>query len=430
MTTSQSRRLPRPKRASRSGRKQAGLSRPGRKQARPGRKQTRPRGQTQRRERRKQELDRLPAAVPRIALHDYRAFLCLLLPLVMALLWLLADLGVLGAIRGRRMSGFPFALVALPAVTLWPALAWRVSRLRRLFAEGGLTRGTVTTVQRWKDRVRLTLSYRLDGEDRVATHTVMRSPRSRAVRVGDDVIVAFDPRRPGHAFVRDLFTADKTPSERAQVKLIGAAICLLLLAAPARALASVKPAPDRSPTASVKYLLSGRGWRRVPAERLPESAAGRAALKRLLLNEVFGENETRRTRATEVLLALDAEPQLVERLHLALLSGEKTQVSRALKVLQSTQVKPSVEVLDALVVLLGEKEWEREVLRPLRKLGRRAAPRAKEITQTALASPFLRRRIVQIVTAMGPEGLERTRETLRQEGDALSPYVRRTLLRD
>lgn len=87
------------------------------------------------------------------------------------------------------------------------ALAWRIARIRRLFAQGRTATGVVVRIRFVRDRARLDFAFDADGR-RVETWSPVHKTRDTIkLDAGQELEILYDPRAPRRAVPRDLFAA-------------------------------------------------------------------------------------------------------------------------------------------------------------------------------------------------------------------------------
>jgi hypothetical protein len=99
----------------------------------------------------------------------------------------------------------------LPVVALLAALvlALRVRAIRRAFA-GMRSPGSVTRVRPFKDRAWVSYRYVAASAERDLSRLVHLNARTRALKEGDTVTIAFDPARPAYGWIVQAFVGDST----------------------------------------------------------------------------------------------------------------------------------------------------------------------------------------------------------------------------
>lgn len=102
---------------------------------------------------------------------------------------------------GSAPLGFTFGLAGCAVL----ALGWRVARVERLLGSGGSADGVVEAVRFGGDRGRLEYTYRVGDRVLSGWCAVRKSRQVQALRVGQQITVAFDLRRPERSIVADLF---------------------------------------------------------------------------------------------------------------------------------------------------------------------------------------------------------------------------------
>ena len=148
----------------------------------------------------------------RIVQIDYIACLAVLFPLAV---WVLSVVlyytGGLPGVRGHdpvsAEEGLPFFLyMGLIATAIGiPVLLWRVRTLLNLFARGQEVAGRLISVGFFRDRGRIEYAYDYQGQLFQGGNVVMRTARTTALSVGEQVVLLVDPIHPHRAVIRDLY---------------------------------------------------------------------------------------------------------------------------------------------------------------------------------------------------------------------------------
>lgn len=106
----------------------------------------------------------------------------------------------------KQKGGFDVLLVfgglSLAAVVL---LLWRISIFTAVFNDGLDTPATISQVNFFRDRGRISYVYTFQGQKYRSGNAVMKTKLTRNYQVGDEVMVLVDRSKPKRAFVRDLY---------------------------------------------------------------------------------------------------------------------------------------------------------------------------------------------------------------------------------
>lgn len=140
-------------------------------------------------------------SLKKVLLNDYGAFLAWITPIVSIAMYL-----VLEVTGEKQKGGFDVLLVfgglSLAAVVL---LLWRISIFTAVFNDGLDTPATISQVNFFRDRGRISYVYTFQGQKYRSGNAVMKTKLTRNYQVGDEVMVLVDRSKPKRAFVRDLY---------------------------------------------------------------------------------------------------------------------------------------------------------------------------------------------------------------------------------
>lgn len=107
--------------------------------------------------------------------------------------------------KGEQQVAY-FVQAAIAATLVCVALAaWRIGRVRALFASGVDVAGQITCLWIVRDRGRLEFRYRVGEAEFESWTPVHKTARVLAFSEGQAVRVLLDPANPRHAIVRDLY---------------------------------------------------------------------------------------------------------------------------------------------------------------------------------------------------------------------------------
>jgi hypothetical protein len=151
----------------------------------------------------------------KIILNDYAAFLLTIAgPIAIAIAAFTATFGFIPSIRNRGGGEVdPSFIVGMCVVTAFIAvlvfflLVRRISRIKRILADGVRTKAKVLEVGFFKDRGRIEFEYRHNGQEHRTGVAVMKNNQTTAVSPGDEIEVALDPENAGKAYVVQLYCA-------------------------------------------------------------------------------------------------------------------------------------------------------------------------------------------------------------------------------
>jgi len=148
---------------------------------------------------------RLPSIIQIISI-DYLAITMAVVPIA---LWAL--LGVVyimpAALDGKPVDLSSFLILLLLALTAfcWLALAWRVSKIRAVFAAGIHVKGIITGIWFFRNRGQMCFSYNYQGSIHDARMTLVKNQRSLALKEGAMLELLVDPDNAERTFLQDLF---------------------------------------------------------------------------------------------------------------------------------------------------------------------------------------------------------------------------------
>lgn len=83
---------------------------------------------------------------------------------------------------------------------------WRVNTYRTLFADNQAAQANITDVSFWRDRGRASFTFTYNGQKYATGSPLMKTGRTKALRVGETVTVLVDRNNPKSAIIRKLFT--------------------------------------------------------------------------------------------------------------------------------------------------------------------------------------------------------------------------------
>jgi hypothetical protein len=104
-------------------------------------------------------------------------------------------------------SDFAFSSITALAVTIisLSVLIWRVRTLYSVFADGFEVPAIIHSVSFFRGRGRVEYVYTYQGQKYLSGNAVQKTRWAEALKVGDQVIVVVDRKKPKRAFIRDLY---------------------------------------------------------------------------------------------------------------------------------------------------------------------------------------------------------------------------------
>jgi hypothetical protein len=98
-------------------------------------------------------------------------------------------------------------IAVVVTVVLFYLLSRRISRIKRILADGSRTKARVLQIGFVKDRGRIEFEYTHNGRQYRTGVAVMKNKQTTAISQGDEIEVAVDPDDPRNAFVLQLYCA-------------------------------------------------------------------------------------------------------------------------------------------------------------------------------------------------------------------------------
>jgi hypothetical protein len=146
----------------------------------------------------------------RIVSSDFVVMLSIVGPVVAWALYVAASLGWVFRPRyshTRLSGGDPLFLgIAVAAtVVLVPLALYRMSSIRKVFAQGIRTTGTITSVEFFKDRGRAEYRFKLGSRQIQTGAPLHKTAQTSQLSVGQEVELAVDAQNPKRAFIVDLY---------------------------------------------------------------------------------------------------------------------------------------------------------------------------------------------------------------------------------
>ena len=107
---------------------------------------------------------------------------------------------------GTGMTMPLIVIGVLATVICAVVFAWRVSVFRNLFSDNQIAQAEITDVSFWRDRGRANFVFTYNGQKYATGSPLMKTGRTKALRVGETVTVLVDRNNPKRAIIRKLFT--------------------------------------------------------------------------------------------------------------------------------------------------------------------------------------------------------------------------------
>ena len=154
-------------------------------------------------------------SISKIILNDYAAFLLTIGgPIALALSAFTAAFGFLPSVRKRGgqevdpqfIIGISVAATILTAF-LFYLLSRRVSRIKKVLANGPRATAKVTEIGFFKDRGRVEYEYIHNAQTHKTGTAIMKNKQTTAIDSGDEIEVAIDPGNPNWALIVQLYVA-------------------------------------------------------------------------------------------------------------------------------------------------------------------------------------------------------------------------------
>lgn len=108
-------------------------------------------------------------------------------------------------LKGIEREGYLLLIPGFATPLLLLVLAWRVQRIKALFAKGIEVRGNITSIYLVKDRGRLAFAYVYEQNRFQSWLPVHKTKRVLGFQVGQSVVVLVDAANPNLAIVKELF---------------------------------------------------------------------------------------------------------------------------------------------------------------------------------------------------------------------------------
>ena len=148
---------------------------------------------------------RLPSIL-QIIRSDYMAITLVRVPPALWVLWAVVYL-LPAWLNAQPVDLNGFLILILVSVTLycWLALAWRVNKIRSVFAASVHVKGIITKVWFFRNRGQMSFSYTYLGARHDAKMTLVKSERTVALTNGAQLDLLLDPDDPQRTFLQNLF---------------------------------------------------------------------------------------------------------------------------------------------------------------------------------------------------------------------------------
>jgi hypothetical protein len=132
---------------------------------------------------------------------DYVAFISALTPLILCGIYLVVPLVSKESWKDNTILLIYGAMVVLSL----GLFIWRIQVFRSVFNDGIETLATLISIYYYRGRGRLQYTYSYLGQEYTARNIVNRIAATRALTLGQQVVVLVDPSNPKRALIRDLY---------------------------------------------------------------------------------------------------------------------------------------------------------------------------------------------------------------------------------
>lgn len=145
-------------------------------------------------------MNRQPSLI-KVLTIDFLALLGWLLPVV---LW---GFYIFILLTGEQIAdNFTLAILfGVATVASLGVLFWRILLFNNIFNDGIEEPATICNILFFRDRGRVDYVYIHQGNRYVSSNAIHKVPQTRALRIGDQVVVMVDRNNPQRAFIRDLY---------------------------------------------------------------------------------------------------------------------------------------------------------------------------------------------------------------------------------
>jgi hypothetical protein len=145
-------------------------------------------------------MNKQPSLI-KILTIDYAAFLGWLVPVAMWGLYI--GLVIFENVESDDFT-LPMIFAAITIVAL-VVLVWRIQVFNTVFNDGIEATATISNVSFFRDRGRVDYVYTHQGQKYAGGNAILKVKQTRALQVGEQVIVVIDRNNPRRAFIRDLY---------------------------------------------------------------------------------------------------------------------------------------------------------------------------------------------------------------------------------
>jgi hypothetical protein len=145
-------------------------------------------------------MNKQPSLI-KILTIDYAAFLGWLVPVAMWGLYI--GLVIFENVESDDFT-LPMIFAAITIVAL-VVLVWRIQVFNTVFNDGIEATATISNVSFFRDRGRVDYVYTHQGQKYAGGNAILKVRQTRALQVGEQVIVVIDRNNPRRAFIRDLY---------------------------------------------------------------------------------------------------------------------------------------------------------------------------------------------------------------------------------
>jgi hypothetical protein len=143
----------------------------------------------------------------RLIWTDYPAFYASLVPLVAWIVYIAwaPDWRGNGPVLKPEARPLFLGLAVLATSVSLIILATRIFLFLRIFREGKLVHGKILQVELRRDRGKVEYTYIYNHQEIFSRADLHRNAQTKALQVGEQVMLFVDPKKPSRAFIRDLY---------------------------------------------------------------------------------------------------------------------------------------------------------------------------------------------------------------------------------